>query len=130
MSFLLITEHCPSSNFVRKILYADLAYLINLINLGESYLAGQSRQIISYLAGQSRQINSYLAGHVPPNNFLFGGTPYPLFYILVCSFAPPGPIHHPSYIRRCSNHIRQLSQITFSIKSLEALRILEMIQDC
>ena len=44
------------------------------IHFGEGYLAGQSRQIISYLAGQSRQIISYLAGHVPPNNFLFGGT--------------------------------------------------------
>ena len=41
---------------------------------GEGYLAGQSRQINSYLAGQSRQIIPYLAGHVPPNNFLFGGT--------------------------------------------------------
>ena len=26
-----------------------------------------------YLAGQARQIISYLAGHVPPNNFLIGG---------------------------------------------------------
>ena len=54
---------------------------------GESYLAGQSRQIISYSAG--------------PLN--------PPIYILVCSFAPPGPSDHISSIRRCNNHIRQLS---------------------
>ena len=68
-----------------------------------------SRQIISYLAEHVPPNNFLFGGTVPPNRKLFGGTPYPLIYILVCSFAPPGPRHHPSYIRRCSNHTLQLS---------------------
>ena len=40
----------------------ELNWSYRVYKLGEGYLAGQSRQIISYLAGQSRQIISYLAG--------------------------------------------------------------------
>ena len=69
----LVGNHKPDgnySNFWRK------------NEIGEGYLAGQSRQIISYLAGESRQIISYLAGHVPPNNSLFGWDPLILLEIM------------------------------------------------
>ena len=77
-----VTYHWGHQIYIVGFMLAMLMISILLLALlefepyhfGEGYLAGPSRQIISYLAGQSRQIISYLAGHVPPNNFLFGGT--------------------------------------------------------
>ena len=64
-----------------------------------------SRQIGKYLAGLSRQIGNYLAG---PLN-------HPI-YILVCSFAPPGPRHQATsedVTIILDNYLRQPTQTLF-----------------